>query len=40
VISMKILQSRSFKNKVKKLGKKEKQVLDKEVKIIFKDPSA
>ena len=36
---MKILQSRSFRNKVKKLGKKEKQVLDSEVKIISKDPS-
>ena len=36
---MKILQSRSFRNKVKKLAKKEKQVLDKEVKTIFKDPS-
>ena len=36
---MKILQSRSFRNKVKKLAKKEKQVLDKEVKKIFKDPS-
>jgi len=39
VIAMKILQSRSFRNKVKKLAKKEKQVLDKEVKKIFKDPS-
>ncbi len=36
---MKILQSRSFHNKVKKLGKKEKQILDGEIKIIVKDPS-
>ncbi len=36
---MKILQSRSFRNKVKKLVKKDKQVLDKEVKTIVKDPS-
>jgi mRNA-degrading endonuclease RelE of RelBE toxin-antitoxin system len=36
---VKILQSRSFRNKVKKLGKKEKQILDEEIKIIAKDPS-
>lgn len=36
---MKILQSRSFRNKVKKLGTKEKQVLDSEVKTIIKNPS-
>ena len=39
MILMKILLSRSFRNKVKKLGKKEKQVLDSEVKTIAKDPS-
>ena len=36
---MKILQTRSFTNKVKKFGKKEKQVLDGVVKTIFKNPS-
>ncbi len=39
MIKVKILQSRSFQNKVKKLGEKEKQVLDDEIKIIVKDPS-
>ncbi len=39
MITVKILQSRSFQNKVKKLDEKEKQVLDDEIKIIVKDPS-
>ena len=36
---MKILQSRSFRNKVKKLNKKEKEILDTEVTKIVKDPN-
>jgi mRNA-degrading endonuclease RelE of RelBE toxin-antitoxin system len=36
---VKILQSRSFQNKVKKLGKKEKQTLDDEITIIAKTQS-
>jgi mRNA-degrading endonuclease RelE of RelBE toxin-antitoxin system len=39
VITVKILQSRSFQNKVKKLNKKEKLVLDAEINIIFNNPS-
>jgi len=39
VSTVKILQSRSFQNKVKKLGKKEKQTLDDEITIIAKTPS-
>ena len=35
---MKILQSRSFQRKVKKLNTKEKKILDGEVKKIAKDP--
>ena len=36
---MKILQSRSFEQKVKKLTKTEKKKLDGEIKKIIKDPS-
>lgn len=36
---MKILQSRSFQKKVKKLNSKEKKILDGEVKKIAKDPA-
>lgn len=36
---MKILQSRSFQNKVKKLAKKEKKILDVEIKKIINGPS-
>ena len=36
---MKIFQSRSFEKKVKKLNKKEKTILDNEIKKIAKDPS-
>jgi len=36
---MKILQSRSFERKVKKLRKTEKKKLDGEIKKIIKDPS-
>ena len=36
---MKIYQSRSFQNKVKKIGKKEKKTLDGEIKKIVNDPS-
>lgn len=34
---MKIFQSRSFQNKVKKLGKEEKKALDEEIRKITKD---
>jgi mRNA-degrading endonuclease RelE of RelBE toxin-antitoxin system len=36
---MKILQSRSFQKKVKKLNQKEKKILDGEVKKIANDPA-
>ena len=36
---MKILQSRSFKRKVKKFGKQEKKALDKQILIIADNPS-
>jgi len=36
---MKIIQSRSFKQKVKKFGKQHKQVLDKQIIEIAKTPS-
>ena len=36
---MKILQSRSFQNKVKKFGKNEKKTLDGEIQKIANDPS-
>lgn len=36
---MKIYQSRSFKKKVKKFSKKDKTVLDQEVKKIIKNPT-
>ena len=36
---MKILQSRSFERKVKKFGKQEKKVLDKQVLMIVEDTS-
>jgi mRNA-degrading endonuclease RelE of RelBE toxin-antitoxin system len=36
---MKILQSRSFERKVKKLAKQEKDLLDKQVKRIAENPS-
>ena len=36
---MKILQSRSFQKKVKKLNQKEKKILDGEVRKIAKDPA-
>lgn len=39
MIPMKILQSRSFLNTIKKFGKKEKKILDKEIKKIANDPS-
>ena len=37
---MKILQSRSFEQKVKKFGKQEKKVLDKQILKIAESPSA
>ncbi len=37
---MKILQSRSFEQKVKKFGKQEKKVLDKQILKIAENPSA
>lgn len=39
MITVKILQSRSFQNKVKKLRKNEKIVLDAEINTIVGDPS-
>ena len=36
---MKIFQSRSFANKVKKLSKAEKEILDEEIKNIIKNPA-
>ena len=36
---MKILQSRSFQNSVKRFGKNEKKTLDEEIQIIANDPS-
>jgi len=36
---MKIYQSKSFEKKVKKLPKKEKQILDQEIKKILEDPA-
>ncbi|MEA1946176.1 MAG: type II toxin-antitoxin system RelE/ParE family toxin [Thermodesulfobacteriota bacterium] len=36
---MKILQSRSFERKVKKFGKQEKKVLDKQILLIAENPS-
>jgi len=36
---MKILQSRSFERKVKKFGKQEKKVLDKQILKIAENPS-
>ncbi len=36
---MKILQSRSFAKKVKKLNKHEKSILDDQIRSIIKDPS-
>ena len=36
---MKVYQSGSFAKKVKKLNKKEKEVLDKEIRSIIKNPS-
>jgi mRNA interferase RelE/StbE len=36
---MKILQSRSFQNSVKKFGKNEKKTLDEEIQKIANDPS-
>ena len=36
---MKIYQSRSFENKIKRFSKKEKNILDQEIKKIIKDPS-
>ena len=36
---MKILQSRSFKRKIKKFGKQEKKVLDKQILKIAENPS-
>ncbi len=36
---MKILQSRSFAQKVKKLNKHEKSILDDQIRSIIKDPS-
>lgn len=39
MITVKILQSRSFQNKVKKISKKEKLSLDAEVNIIVNNPS-
>ena len=36
---MKIFQSRSFERKVKKFSKAQKSQLDKQVKLIFKDPT-
>jgi mRNA interferase RelE/StbE len=35
---MKIIQSRSFKRKVKKIGKQDKKVLDKQILEIVKTP--
>lgn len=37
---MKILQSRSFEQKVKKVGKQEKKVLDKQILKIAENPAA
>ncbi|GBD95929.1 hypothetical protein BMS3Abin06_00809 [bacterium BMS3Abin06] len=37
---MKIFQSRTFENKVKKFLKQEKRILDKEIKRIIENPSA
>ena len=39
MITVRILQSRSFQKKVKKLRKKEKIALDAEIKIIVENPS-
>ena len=39
MIAMRILQSRSFQNKVKKLSKKDKLSLDVEINIIVNNPS-
>jgi len=36
---MKIYQSRSFENKIKRFSKKEKNILDQEIKKIIEDPS-
>jgi len=36
---MKILQSRSFEKKVKRLGKRGKKMLDKQIKSILEDPA-
>ena len=36
---MKIYQSRSFENKIKRFSKKEKNILDQEIKEIIGDPS-
>jgi len=36
---MKIYQSRSFENKIKRFPKKEKNILDQEIKKIIEDPS-
>ena len=36
---MKIVQSRSFDNKVKRFSKKQKKVLDKQIQKIFANPS-
>ena len=36
---MKIYQSRSFENKIKRFSKKEKNILDQEIKKIIGDPS-
>ncbi|MBW8003548.1 MAG: type II toxin-antitoxin system RelE/ParE family toxin, partial [Planctomycetes bacterium] len=36
---MKIIQSRSFERKVKRFGKREKKVLDKQIRRILDNPS-
>ena len=36
---MKIIQSRSFERKVKRFGKREKKVLDKQIRGILENPS-
>ena len=36
---MKIYQSRSFENKIKRFSKKEKNILDQKIKKIIEDPS-
>ena len=36
---MKVIQSRSFENKIKRFSKKQKKILDKQIRIILNNPS-